>query len=59
MGSYTMINNNTDSKEFKSDEQEPQRVAPETPNESTGIYVRGFLKITDPETGKVIVETGN
>ena len=54
-----MINNNTDSKEFKSDEQEPQRVAPETPNESTGIYVRGFLKITDPETGKVIVETGN
>ena len=54
-----MINNNTDSKEFKSDEQEPVRVAPETPNESTGIYVRGFLKITDPETGKVIVETGN
>ena len=42
-----MINNNTDSKEFKSDEQEPARVAPETPNESTGIYVRGFLKITD------------
>ena len=54
-----MINNNTDSKEFKSDEQEPARVAPETPNESTGIYVRGFLKITDPESGKVIVETGN
>ena len=59
MGSYRMINNNTDSKEFKSAEQEPKRVAPETPNESTGIYVRGFLKITDPETGKVIVETGN
>ena len=59
MGSYTMINNNTDSKEFQSDEQEPKRVSQERPNESTGIYVRGFLKITDPETGKVLVETGN
>lgn len=27
------------------------------PNESTGIYVRGFLKISDPESGDVIVET--
>ena len=54
-----MINNNTDSKEYTSDEQEPKRVAQETPNESSGIYVRGFLKITDPESGKVIVETGN
>jgi len=59
MGSYTMINNNTDSQEFKSDEQEPKRVSEERPNESTGIYVRGFLKISDPETGKTIVETGN
>ena len=54
-----MINNNTDSKEFKSDEQELRHAAPDAPNESTGIYVRGFLKITDPETGKVIVQTGN
>jgi len=59
MGSYTMINNNTDSTEFISDEPEPKRVSEERPNESTGIYVRGFLKITDPETGKVIVETGS
>lgn len=59
MGSYTMINKNTDLKEFKSDEQEPKRVSEERPNESTGIYVRGFLKITDPETGKVIIETGS
>lgn len=29
------------------------------PNESTGIYVRGFVKITDPESGKVYVETAN
>jgi len=54
-----MINNNTDSMKYTSDEQEPKRVAPETPNESSGIYVRGFLKITDPETGKVLIETGN
>ena len=59
MGSYSMINNNTDSKETNSEEQESRHVAPGTPNESTGIYVRGFLKITDPETGKVIIETGN
>lgn len=54
-----MINNNTDSKETSSEEQGSRRVVPDTPNESTGIYVRGFLKITDPETGKVIIETGN
>lgn len=29
------------------------------PNESTGIYVRGFLKITDPDSGEVVVETAN
>ena len=28
-------------------------------NESTGVYVRGFVKITDPESGQVIVETAN
>jgi hypothetical protein len=54
-----MINNNTDSSQDKTEESQPQRVSPERPNESTGIYVRGFLKITDPESGKVIVETGN
>lgn len=29
------------------------------PNESTGIYVRGFVKITDPDSGQVYVETAN
>ena len=28
-------------------------------NESSGIYVRGFVKISDPDTGKVILETAN
>jgi hypothetical protein len=32
---------------------------PTKPNESSGIYVRGFVKITDPESGDVIVETAN
>lgn len=32
---------------------------PMPPNESTGIYVRGFVKISDPESGEVMVETGN
>ena len=37
-----------------------QNASPEQkPNESSGIYVRGFVKITDPESGEVIVETGN
>lgn len=54
-----MINNTTDSEQFKSDDQELKKVSEERPNESTGIYVRGFLKITDPETGQVIVQTGN
>lgn len=48
-----MINNHMDSDLDK----EPQ--TQEKPNESTGIYVRGFVKITDPESGKVIVETAN
>ena len=59
MGGNFMINNSTDSNEYKSDEHEPKRISEEKPNESTGIYVRGFLKITDPESGQVIVETGN
>lgn len=29
------------------------------PNESTGIYVRGFVKITDPESGEILVQTAN
>lgn len=28
-------------------------------NESTGMYVRGFIKITDPETGDVLVHTAD
>jgi hypothetical protein len=42
------------------EEQAQEAVAPESkPTESTGIYVRGFLKITDPESGEVVVETAN
>ena len=51
----TMINNHTNTNL----EQNFDKSVPEKPNESTGIYVRGFVKITDPESGEVIVETGN
>lgn len=52
-----MINNDMDS---NFDKKEKQPSSPEQkPNESSGIYVRGFVKITDPESGDVIVETGN
>jgi hypothetical protein len=52
-----MINNHmdTDKEQEKLNEQPVET----RPNESTGIYVRGFLKITDPESGQVVVETGN
>lgn len=54
-----MINNHMDSEKDKPGQQ--QKSVPENtkPNESTGIYVRGFVKITDPESGKVYVETAN
>ena len=38
---------------------EQRKLPPARPNESTGIYVRGFVKITDPESGEVILETAN
>lgn len=49
-----MINNDMDSKL----EQIPEQPARKT-DESGAIYVRGFVKITDPDTGEVVVETGN
>ena len=52
-----MINNTNDSN--KKDEINEEKLPPSRPNESTGIYVRGFVKITDPETGVVLVETAN
>lgn len=48
-----MINNDMDS-EFNANVGQEQK-----PNESTGIYVRGFICIKDPESGEVLVESGN
>jgi hypothetical protein len=45
-----------------SDKDQKQAVEPPAqtkPNESSGIYVRGFVKISDPESGEVIIETAN
>lgn len=48
-----MINNeNTESNQEKPTTENK-------PDDLSGIYVRGFLKITDPESGQTIVETGN
>ncbi len=30
-----------------------------TPDDKAGFYVRNFLKIYDPETGQIAVETSN
>lgn len=43
----------------KDEIKEEQLPKTSRPNESTGIYVRGFVKITDPESGEIIVETAN
>lgn len=50
-----MINNHIDSAENSKKEEQPS----EKPNESSGIYVRGFLKISDPESGETVLETAN
>lgn len=36
---------------------ETETVVEDRPNEDSGIYIRNFLKITDPKSGEVIVET--
>lgn len=46
--------NNTINTEYT--EKDDRKVKPD---DSSGVYVRGFLKITDPESGETIVETGN
>lgn len=43
----------------KQDLEQTPEPTPIKPDEHSGMYIRGFLKITDPDTGKVIVETGN
>lgn len=51
----TMINNTDDQK------KESEKLYSNTPpvNESSGIYVRGFVKITDPESGEILVHTAD
>lgn len=49
-----MINMTTDNDSNKEQETQPKK-----PDEYSGMYIRGFVKITDPESGQVIVETAN
>jgi len=53
MTSENKINNLVDSKNNESLEIKDK------PDEAPGIYVRGFLKISDPDSGEVIVQTAN
>jgi hypothetical protein len=40
------------------EEQKPANIAPEKkPNETGGFYFSSFLKITDPNTKEVLVQT--
>lgn len=49
-----MINNEITEKTLEHQEKSNQK-----PDESSGMYIRNFLKITDPESGETILETAN
>lgn len=48
------MNQETKAETLTSQSQEPQE---RKPNEDSGLYYSGFLKITDPMTGQVLVQT--
>jgi hypothetical protein len=50
-----MINNNMNE---TTELEVPADIAP-VPDEQTGTYIRGHIKITDPETGEVLVNKSN
>lgn len=47
------MNENTEEKSVKKDEQTREK----KPNETGGFYFSSFLKITDPNTKQVLVQT--
>jgi hypothetical protein len=50
------INNKDDQKtELKESNSEPQKPV----NESSGIYIRSYVKITDPDSGEILVQTAD
>lgn len=51
-----MINNKDDQEK---ELEEAIRKSPKPTNESSGIYVRGFVKISDPESGEILVHTAD
>jgi len=53
MTAENKINNLVDS------EIKESNVDKDKPDEAPGLYVRGFLKISDPESGEVILQTAN
>jgi hypothetical protein len=53
-GDKYWMNQETKAETLTSQSQEPQE---RKPNEDSGLYYSGFLKITDPTTGQVLVQT--
>lgn len=47
------INNKDDQAEDAIDNQKS------LPDDSSGLYVRGFVKISDPDTGEILVHTAD
>lgn len=54
-----MINNQTDTIKALENEEIVNKIDNDRPNESTGIYIRNFVKIFDPESNKTLIETSN
>lgn len=52
-----MINNNMNQDLDKKEEK--QQVTEAKPDDKTGIYIRGHIKISDPDTGEVLVDKPN
>jgi hypothetical protein len=47
--------NTTDNKENEKNTEDN----PIKPDDYSSMYIRNFLKITDPESGEIIIETSN
>jgi hypothetical protein len=40
----------------KSQETDPKPPVPQEPDEHSGMIVQGFFKISDPESGEIIIQ---
>ena len=45
--------------EDKQTEQKEKQEKQSKPDDYSSMYIRNFLKITDPESGEILIETAN